>query len=111
MAAIAVAAVAVAVAIRPSSSEALPGEPPLAHSSNVELVAHIPGQAAGMNFKDHYAFVSGWSGITVLDIARPADPQVVGVPAAPALRERGRRPLRERAARRERPRRLAISAR
>ena len=88
MAAIAVAAVAVAVAIRPSSSEALPGEPPLSHSSNVELVAHIPGQAAGMNFKDHYAFVSGWGGITVLDIARPADPQVAGFLPLPTSRTR-----------------------
>jgi hypothetical protein len=31
-----------------------------------------------MNFEDHYAYVSGWGGITVLDIAQPADPQVVG---------------------------------
>ena len=31
-----------------------------------------------MNFKDHYAYVSGWGGITVLDIAQPASPQVVG---------------------------------
>jgi len=53
-------------------------EPPLATSSNVHLVAHIPGSAAGMNFKDHYAYVSGWGGITVLDIAQAADPKVVG---------------------------------
>jgi hypothetical protein len=53
-------------------------EPPLATSSNVHLVAHIPGSAAGMNFKDHYAYVSGWGGITVLDIARADDPKVVG---------------------------------
>ena len=53
-------------------------EPPLATSSNVHLVAHIPGSAAGMNFKDHYAYVSGWGGITVLDIAQADDPKVVG---------------------------------
>src|SRR6478672_7300599 len=51
-------------------------EPPLAASSNVHVLDHIPGTAAGMNFKGHYAFVSGWSGITVLDIATPASPQV-----------------------------------
>jgi hypothetical protein len=31
-----------------------------------------------MTFKDHYAYVSGWGGITVLDIAQAADPQLVG---------------------------------
>ena len=36
--------------------------------------AHIPGSAAGMNFKGHYAYVSGWGGITVLDIAQAASP-------------------------------------
>ena len=30
-----------------------------------------------MNFKDHYAFVTGWTGVTVLDIAQPASPQLV----------------------------------
>jgi hypothetical protein len=54
----------------------LPPDPPLATSSNVHLLGHIPGSAAGMNFKDHYAFVSGWGGITVLDIANAAAPQV-----------------------------------
>jgi hypothetical protein len=53
-------------------------DPPLATSDNVQLLDHIPGTAAGMNFKDHYAYVSGWSGITVLDIAQPAAPKVVG---------------------------------
>src|SRR3954468_10645834 len=53
-------------------------EPPLSASSNVHLLAHIPGTAAGMNFKDHYAYVSGWGGITVLDIAKPDAPQVAG---------------------------------
>jgi hypothetical protein len=58
-------------------------EPPLANSSNVHLLAHIPGTAAGMNFKDHYAYVSGWGGITVVDIAQPASPAVVGALALP----------------------------
>jgi LVIVD repeat len=62
----------------PESSQNAVLELPLANSSNVHLVAHIPGSAAGMNFKDHYAYVSGWGGITVLDIAQPADPQLVG---------------------------------
>jgi len=53
-------------------------EPPLAASSNVHLLAHIPGTAAGMNFKDHYAYVSGWGGVTVLDIAKADSPQIVG---------------------------------
>src|SRR3954451_24814775 len=53
-------------------------EPPLSASSNVHLLAHIPGTAAGMNFKDHYAYVTGWSGITVLDIANPAAPRGAG---------------------------------
>jgi len=60
------------------SAGALPPEPPLATSSNVNVLDHIPGTAAGMNFKDHYAFVTGWSGVTVLDIATPEAPQVVG---------------------------------
>jgi hypothetical protein len=51
-------------------------EPPLAASSNVHVLDHIPGTAAGMNFKDHYAFVSGWTGVTVLDIAKPDAPRI-----------------------------------
>jgi hypothetical protein len=66
------------VAAGASPASALPPEPPLATSPNVQVLDHIPGTAAGMNFKDHYAFVSGWSGVTVLDIANPAAPQVVG---------------------------------
>jgi hypothetical protein len=31
-----------------------------------------------MNFKGRYAYVTGWNGVTVLDIVRPASPQVVG---------------------------------
>jgi hypothetical protein len=55
----------------------LPADPPLATSSNVHLLTHIPGTTAGMNFKDHYAFVTGWTGVQVLDIAQPASPQLV----------------------------------
>jgi hypothetical protein len=61
----------------------VPPDPPLAASSNVHLLAHIPGSAAGMNFKGHYAYVTGWNGVTVLDIARPAAPRVVGELALP----------------------------
>src|SRR5215210_5051786 len=54
-------------------------EPPLAASSNVHVIDHIPGTAAGMTFKEHYAYVSGWGGLTVLDIAKADEPKVVGV--------------------------------
>jgi hypothetical protein len=70
-------AVMTIVNVGPVAGDVVPPDPPLATSSNVELVAHIPGSAAGMNFKDHYAFVSGWGGISVLDIAKPESPQVV----------------------------------
>jgi len=53
-------------------------DPPLASSSNVQLVDHIPGSAAGMNFKGHYAYVTGWAGVTVLDISNPASPTLAG---------------------------------
>jgi hypothetical protein len=73
------AAVVAAATATPAAAEGVAPEPPLAASSNVRLVAHIPGSAAGINFKDHYAYVSGWSGITVLDIAQADSPQLVGV--------------------------------
>ena len=60
------------------SAGAMSPEPPLATSPNVHVLDHIPGTAAGMNFKGHYAFVTGWSGVTVLDIANPAAPQIAG---------------------------------
>jgi hypothetical protein len=56
----------------------VPAEPALAKSSNVHVGEHVPGSFAGMNFKDHYAFLSGWGGITVLDIAQAESPRVVG---------------------------------
>src|SRR3954469_5037170 len=73
-----VAAVALALTAAPALATLAPADPPLATSKNVHLLGHIPGSAAGMNFKGHYAYVSGWSGITVLDIARPASPELVG---------------------------------
>src|SRR3982751_5296828 len=74
-------ALAVVVAVLyavPAAGVGVPPEPPLATSSNVQLLAHIPGTAAGMNFKDHYAYVSGWGGVTVLDIAKADSPEIVG---------------------------------
>jgi hypothetical protein len=61
----------------------IPAEPPLAASSNVHVLEHVPGSAAGMVFKDNYAFVSGWGGLTVLDIAKPASPRIAGALALP----------------------------
>jgi hypothetical protein len=78
MALFAPAALAAVLGAMPAAGGGLLVEPPLAASSNVQLVAHIPGTAAGMNFKDHYAYVSGWSGITVLDIAKADSPRIVG---------------------------------
>ncbi len=62
----------------PAAAQTVPIEPPLAASSNVHPVGHIPGSAAGMVFRDHYAYVSGWTGVTVLDIAQADSPQIVG---------------------------------
>src|SRR5215211_1272166 len=71
------AAVMSVLAVAPAGAGAA-AEPPLATSSNVQVVDHIPGTAAGMTFKDHYAYVSGWTGITVLDIAQADQPRPVG---------------------------------
>ena len=76
--AVALAAVLAVAAAAPAAGQMLPAEPPLAASGNVHLLGHIPGTAAGMNFKDHYAYVSGWGGITVLDIAKADSPKLVG---------------------------------
>src|ERR671911_617026 len=78
MSVFALAVVVVLLTAMPAAGQTLPIEPPLAASSNVHPVAHIPGSAAGMVFKDHYAYVSGWTGVTVLDIANADSPQVVG---------------------------------
>ncbi|HEV8420005.1 MAG TPA: hypothetical protein VGR13_01475, partial [Actinomycetota bacterium] len=54
------------------------GVPPLAKSSNVTVLGNVPtGPALGMNFKDHYAFITGPAGLTVLDIIAPAAPAKV----------------------------------
>jgi hypothetical protein len=68
---------ALGLAALPASAQ-VPAEPPLAASDNVHVLEHVPGSAAGMNFKGHYAYVSGWGGITVLDIADPASPRLAG---------------------------------
>jgi LVIVD repeat len=65
-------------AAAPASAQTLPAEPPLATSSNVHVLGHVPGSAAGMNFKGNYAFVSGWGGITVLDISKADSPTPAG---------------------------------
>src|SRR3954454_11235808 len=75
---LALAAVLAVGATSPALAQGVSGEPPLGTSSNVHPVTHIPGTAAGMNFKGHYAYVSGWSGVTVLDIAKADDPKLVG---------------------------------
>ena len=62
----------------PAAGQSLPADPPLSASSNVQLLGNIPGTAAGMDFKGDYAYVSGWGGITVLDISQPAEPRVAG---------------------------------
>jgi hypothetical protein len=72
------AAVVTVLNVASTASGALPAEPPLANSSNVHLLGHFPGSAAGMTFSGHYAYVSGWGGITVLDIAQADDPKLVG---------------------------------
>jgi hypothetical protein len=63
----------------PAAGQTAVLDPPLSASSNVHLVAHIPGSAAGMTFTDHYAYVSGWGGITILDIADADSPTIAGV--------------------------------
>lgn len=66
------------------SAQTLPPDPPLAISSNVELVGNVPtGPALGMDFKDHWAFVTGPAGLTVLDIAVPASPAIVATHPLP----------------------------
>ncbi|MEA2366706.1 MAG: hypothetical protein QOI32_2218 [Thermoleophilaceae bacterium] len=74
----ALAGVVGAIAATPAAAQTLPAEPPLATSSNVHVLSHIPGSAAGMVFRDHYAYASGWGGITVLDIAKADSPKTVG---------------------------------
>jgi hypothetical protein len=46
-------------------------------SDNVTLVTTIPGSAAGMRVVGKHAYVTGWAGLTILDISTPAAPKVV----------------------------------
>ncbi len=65
-------------------SALVPGPPPLAASSNVQLLGTVPtGPAFGIAFKDHYAFVTGPQGLVVLDIAVAAAPVVIGAHPLP----------------------------
>jgi LVIVD repeat-containing protein len=76
---------ATTIVLLPAPGRALDlGLPPLAVSSNVEVLGNVPtGPALGMSFKDHWAFVTGPTGLTVLDIADPAAPQIVAVHPLP----------------------------
>ncbi len=56
----------------------LPAPPPLAISSNVQLLGNVPtGAAFGMVFDGNHAFVTGPAGLTVLDITVAASPTIV----------------------------------
>jgi hypothetical protein len=83
---VAVAAIVAGLVAAPAGAFAVPAPaaPPLATSANVSLVTTIPGSFAGMVFKDHYAFATGWAtGLTVFDIAVPAAPTPVAALALP----------------------------
>jgi hypothetical protein len=61
------------------SALAAPAAPPLAKSDNMTVLDHVgTGPALGINFKGHYAYVTGPEGLTVLDIADPASPAIAG---------------------------------
>lgn len=67
------------LALSAGDAIAIPVVPPLGTSSNVELVANIPGSYAGIVFSDTHAYATGWgTGLTVLDISDPALPVPVG---------------------------------
>jgi hypothetical protein len=73
-------ALVAATVIAVPSARAVPLVPPLRTSPNVELVTNVPGSYAGIVFKDHYAFATGWAtGLTVFDISVPEAPTPVGV--------------------------------
>lgn len=75
---------AVAVFAFPGTpGQAYPSAPSLKTSKNVEFLGNVPGTAAGMNFKGHFAYVTGWEGIQILDISDPADPVVAGFQPLP----------------------------
>jgi hypothetical protein len=80
---VALAAVVIVLEVQPADALA-PGIPPLAKSSNVQHLGNVPtGPALGMVFKGTWAFVTGPSGLTVLDIAVPAAPRVAAVHPLP----------------------------
>jgi hypothetical protein len=80
---VALAAIVIALGMQPADALA-PGLAPLAKSSNVQLLGNVPtGPALGMVFKDHWAFVTGPTGLTVLDIAVPAAPAIVATHPLP----------------------------
>ncbi|MCI0344181.1 MAG: hypothetical protein L0221_01895, partial [Chloroflexi bacterium] len=58
-------------------SRLVPDRTPPLSSDNVELVTTVPGSAAGMRIVGTYAYVTGWAGLTVLDVSSPAAPKVV----------------------------------
>ena len=62
----------------PSGGQVLPAPPALAVSKNVEVVGNIPGSFLGMYFKGTHAYATGPTGLTVFDVSRPANPQIVG---------------------------------
>jgi hypothetical protein len=76
---------AVVAALGSPTADAIgPGVPPLAKSSNVEHLGNVAtGPALGMVFKGNWAFVTGPTGLTVLDISVPAAPVVVAVHPLP----------------------------
>ena len=73
---VAVTAIVASLAAAPAASALpAPATPPLGTSANVSLVTTVPCSFAGIVFKDHYAFATGWAtGLTVFDIAVPAAP-------------------------------------
>jgi hypothetical protein len=80
---VALAAVVIVLEVQPAEALA-PGLPPLAKSPNVQHLGNVPtGPALGMVFKGTWAFVTGPSGLTVLDITNPADPTVAAVHPLP----------------------------
>ncbi|MQY11742.1 hypothetical protein SRB5_18610 [Streptomyces sp. RB5] len=61
---------------------AIPGVDEIAHSANIEHVAHIPqknivGINSDLAFQGDYAFAGNYEGFTVYDISKPAKPRIV----------------------------------
>ncbi|HEX6399577.1 MAG TPA: hypothetical protein VF108_03785 [Actinomycetota bacterium] len=63
---------------------ALPALPSLATSSNVQVLGTVPtGPALGIAFSGTWAFVTGPTGLTVLDISVPSAPAIVATHPLP----------------------------